>query len=133
MNAPTPPKPASGGAGASPVALDAVALGRLRELDPDGRHGVLRRVFSAFETSLVRMLVQLNAERENGNPGVVSSVAHTLKSSSASVGALQLSAACAEVERRLREQQPGDLQADVEKLLKEGESALVSVRAMLQA
>jgi HPt (histidine-containing phosphotransfer) domain-containing protein len=94
---------------------------------------VLRRVFSAFETSLMRMLVQLNAERENGNPGVVSSVAHTLKSSSASVGALQLSAACAEVEKRLREHQPGDLQADVEKLLKEGESALEAVRAMLQA
>jgi HPt (histidine-containing phosphotransfer) domain-containing protein len=64
---------------------------------------------------------------------VVSSVAHTLKSSSASVGALRLSAACAEVERRLREQRPGDLQADVEKLMREGESALEAVRAMLQA
>ncbi len=126
---PQPPRDAN----PSPLALDELALGRLRELDPDGRHGVLQRVFSAFETSLMRMLVQLNAERENGNPGVVSSVAHTLKSSSASVGALQLSAACAQVERRLREQQPGDLQADVEKLLTEGESALQAVRAMLQA
>jgi HPt (histidine-containing phosphotransfer) domain-containing protein len=120
------------GAAPSTVVLDEIALGRLRELDPDGRHGVLRRVFSAFETSLMRMLVQLNAERENGDAGVVSSVAHTVKSSSASVGALQLSAACAEVERRLREQRPGDLQADVEKLMREGESALEAVRAMLQ-
>jgi histidine phosphotransfer protein HptB len=127
--APTPEPPS--GRTPSPPGLDEIALGRLRELDPDGRHGVLRRVFSAFETSLLRMLVQLNAELENGDAGVVSSVAHTLKSSSASVGALQLSAACAEVERRLREQQPGDLQADVEKLLKEGESALAAVRAML--
>jgi HPt (histidine-containing phosphotransfer) domain-containing protein len=132
MTAAPPPEPA-GHATPSPLVLDELALGRLRELDPDGRHGVLRRVFSAFETSLMRMLVQLNAERENGNPGVVSSVAHTLKSSSASVGALQLSAACAEVERRLREQQPGDLQADVERLLTEGEAALEAVRAMLQA
>jgi HPt (histidine-containing phosphotransfer) domain-containing protein len=127
-----PDEPPGGGA-ASPLVLDEVALGRLRELDPDGRHGVLRRVFSAFETSLMRMLVQLTAEREGGDAGVVSSVAHTLKSSSASVGALQLSAACAEVERRLRDHRPGDLQADVEKLLKEGESALRAVRAMLQA
>ena len=132
MTSATPPQP-PGGAVPSPQALDAAALGRLRELDPDGRHGVMRRVFSAFETSLMRMLVQLAAERDSGNAGVVSSVAHTLKSSSASVGALQLSAACAEVERRLRDRQPGELQADIEKLLTEGESALVAVRAMLQA
>ncbi len=125
---PEPPR----GAATGPVVLDEVALGRLRELDPDGRHGVLRRVFSAFEASLTRMLVQLAAERESGNAAVVSSVAHTLKSSSASVGALQLSRACGEVERRLRGQLPGDLCADVEKLLTEGESALVAVRAMLQ-
>jgi HPt (histidine-containing phosphotransfer) domain-containing protein len=132
MNAASNPEPPNGAA-PSRVVLDEIAVGRLRELDPDGRHGVLRRVFSAFETSLLRMLVQLNAERENGNAGVVSSVAHTLKSSSASVGALQLSAACAEVERRLREQRSGDLQADVDMLMREGESALEAVRAMLQA
>jgi HPt (histidine-containing phosphotransfer) domain-containing protein len=116
----------------SAVPLDEVALDRLRELDPDGRHGVLRRVLSAFETSLMRMLVQLAAERDQGNAGVVAAVAHTLKSSSASVGALQLSKACAEVEHRLRDQAPGDLQADVEKLLAAGEAALLSVRAMLR-
>jgi HPt (histidine-containing phosphotransfer) domain-containing protein len=132
MTAVYPDEPPGGG-DAAPLTLDEVALGRLRELDPDGRHGVLRRVFSAFEISLVRMLVQLDAEREGGDAGVVSAVAHTLKSSSASVGALQLSAACAEVERRLRDQRAGDLQADVEKLLKEGESALRAVRAMLHA
>ncbi len=129
-SAPHPESPSD--AVPSPAVLDAVALGRLRELDPDGRHGVLRRVFSAFETSLMRMLVQLGAERDGGDAGVVSSVAHTLKSSSASVGALQLSAVCAEVERRLREQHPGNLNADVENLLMQGESALVAVRAMLQ-
>ncbi len=130
MTSALPPAPPSGAAW-TPAVLDEVALDRLRELDPDGRHGVLRRVFSAFEISLMRMLVQLGAEREQGNAGVVSSVAHTLKSSSASVGALQLSKACAEVERRLRDHQTGDLDADVEKLLTEGGSALLAVRAML--
>lgn len=121
-----------GDAGSGPTVLDPAALIRLRELDPDGRHGVLKRVFSAFEASLMRMLVQLGAERHGGDVGVVSSVAHTLKSSSASVGALRLSAACAAVERRLREQQPGDLDADVANLLLQGESALLAVRAILQ-
>ena len=80
MNTTPPPgAPATPG----PAPLDAGALSRLRELDPDGRHGVLQRVLAAFETSLARMLVQLAAELEDGDAGVVSAVAHTLKSSSA--------------------------------------------------
>jgi HPt (histidine-containing phosphotransfer) domain-containing protein len=108
-----------------------MALERLRELDPDGRHGVMQRVMTAFETSLARMLVQLQAEQAGGNAAVVSSVAHTLKSSSASVGASELSQACADVERRLRMGEAGSLDEDVARLLRAGEAALAAVRAML--
>jgi HPt (histidine-containing phosphotransfer) domain-containing protein len=76
--------------------------------------------------------VQLAAEREDGNAGVVSAIAHTLKSSAASVGALALSQACGEVEQRIRAGAPGNLCTDVERLLQQGESALQSVRAMLR-
>ena len=114
------------------LTLDAEALVRLRELDPDGRHGVVERVLKAFETSLVRMLAQLEAASLSGDETVVSSVAHTLKSSSASVGALALSAACADVERRLRTGAPGDLHADVQRLVTDGDAALRAVGAMLR-
>ena len=113
--------------------LDPQALARLRELDPDGRQGVLMRVLAAFETSLSRMLVQLQAERVSGHPDVVSSVAHTLKSSSASVGALGLAAACADVEARLRGGDVSALQPDIARLISEGESALAAVSAMLRS
>jgi histidine phosphotransfer protein HptB len=128
-----PPHTAAPSAAAPPATLDAAALARLRELDPDGRHGVVMRVLAAFETSLARMLVQLRAELDTGDPGVVAGVAHTLKSSSASVGALALSAACADVERRLRSGAPGDLHADVQGLVVEGEAALRAVAAMLRS
>ena len=117
---------------AEPPRLDAAALARLRELDPDGRHGVVLRVMGAFESSLLRMMAQLQAERADGNPGVVASVAHTLKSSSASVGALELSRTCAGVERRLRDGGAGDLVADIERLLAAGEDALAAVATMLR-
>jgi HPt (histidine-containing phosphotransfer) domain-containing protein len=118
---------------ATPVPeLDPQCLARLRELDPDGRHGVLLRVLGAFESSLLRMADQLQAARQAADAGAVAAVAHTLKSSSGSVGALALSAACADVERRLRAAEPGDLAADVQRLLEEGGSALVAVRAMLR-
>jgi hypothetical protein len=127
MSEETPPAPQP-----AAVRFDPVALERLRELDPDGRHGVMQRVMTAFETSLARMLVQLQAERSGGNAAVVSSVAHTLKSSSASVGATVLSQACADIERRLRTGEPGSLDEDVERLLRAGEDALAAVRAMLR-
>jgi HPt (histidine-containing phosphotransfer) domain-containing protein len=127
MNTPTDSQTAP-----TPIPLDAAALARLRELDPEGRNGVLERVLKAFESSLGRMVAQLQAERVTGHADVVSSVAHTLKSSAASVGALPLSRACAEVEKRLRSGEPGDLPADIERLLVEANAALSAVKAMLR-
>lgn len=127
---PTPPAPAP--PGPDGVQLDAEALARLRELDPDGRHGVVDRVLRAFEISLARMLGELEAQRAAGDPEAVARVAHKLKSSSASVGALALAQVCAEVERRLRTDGPGTLAGDIERLLQAGEAALAAVKAMLR-
>lgn len=113
--------------------LDAAALARLRELDPDGRHAVVQRVLTAFETSLTRMLAQLGAERDRGGDAdVVAGIAHTLKSGAASVGALELAAACADVERRLRGGDHQHLSADIERLLAAGARALQAVASMLR-
>lgn len=118
-----------------PTTLDAGALARLRELDPDGRHGVVMRVMTAFETSLTRMLAQLSAQLVDagrGDPAVVAGVAHTLKSSSASVGAMALARTCAEVEQGVRSGTATDLDAQVRRLVVEGEAALAAVTAMLR-
>lgn len=129
MNATPPPHRPSDTA---TTVLDAGALARLRELDPDGRHGVVQRVLTAFEASLTRMQVQLAAERGTPDAEVVKGVAHTLKSSSASVGALGLAQACAALERGLREGTVADLDAEVHGLLLEAEAALRAVGAMLR-
>lgn len=115
----------------SGVRLDEAALDRLRELDPDGRHGVVRRVLLAFETSLSRVMAQLTKEVGQGRPEVVAGAAHMLKSSAASVGALALSACCAKVEQRRRGGDAEGLDEDVRSMLAEAESALKAVRAML--
>jgi HPt (histidine-containing phosphotransfer) domain-containing protein len=112
--------------------LDSQALARLEELDPDGRHGVVQRVLTAYETSLQRMLAQLRGAQSPVSPEVVSSVAHTLKSSSASVGALALARTCAEVESKLRAGDATSLSGDLAHLIAEGEAALVAVAAILR-
>ncbi len=85
-----------------PTALDASALAGLRELDPQGRSGLLERVVKAFQESLARLAPQLLSAMAAGDTKVVRHVAHTLKSSAASIGALRLSALCAELEAAVR-------------------------------
>lgn len=123
----TTPPPRLGG-------LDPQALDRLRELDPDGRHGVVHRVLTAFEGSLARMCTVLEAQAAAtvADAGVVSGIAHTLKSSSASVGAPELARACAEVEKHLRLDPGRELAPDIQRLLVESAAALLAVRAMLR-
>lgn len=89
--------------------LDAPSLDRLRELDPKGTNGLIVRVLKAFEGSLQRLLAQLQDARRQGDHAAIRHVAHTLKSSSASVGALELSRLCADIERRIRQDDTQDL------------------------
>jgi histidine phosphotransfer protein HptB len=120
-------------AAAEPSRLDEAALARLRELDPDGRHGVVERVMGAFSASLVRTLEDLRADRAPPGADTLRTIAHTLKSSSASVGAVELASACAEIERRLRAGGTDDLPGDCARLEAECERALQAVEAMLHA
>ncbi len=82
--------------------LDADALQRLRDLDPQGKNRLLERVLGAFETSAARLSKQLGEARQGSGMDGVRLVAHTLKSSSASIGALELSRLCAEIETQIR-------------------------------
>ena len=82
--------------------LDAGALQRLRELDPSGANRLLERVFQAFEASAARLLPQMHEAHRAGDHAGVRHVVHTLKSSSASIGAIKLSQLCAEIEAMIR-------------------------------
>lgn len=112
--------------------LDQEAVRRLRELDPEGKHGVVGRVMLTFESSLQRALQQLEDARAAGDVAAVGSLAHMLKSSSASVGALGLSACCQTTERAIRAGENIDLDRHVACLVDEAGQALVAVRAMLR-
>jgi HPt (histidine-containing phosphotransfer) domain-containing protein len=89
------------GSAAQPV-LDAASMAELRSLDPDGKAQLVKRVLATYQASLAKLVEQLRVARADGAWDQVSRVAHTLKSSSASIGALALSALCADIERLLR-------------------------------
>ena len=122
---------ASGHAAASHV-LDAAALARLTELDPTGENRLLERVLQAFQTSVARLRPQADAAREKGDRAGLRLVAHTLKSSSASIGALQLSQLCAQIETTIRLESGDDLEAQLDALGKSLDDVLQAIAQLLK-
>ena len=108
--------------------LDAQALARLQELDPSGAAGLLERVLTTYTRSLRRLLDELRQAREASDLQGQRHVAHTLKSSSASVGALKLSALCADIEARLRNGATDGLEVAVDAMADEGQRVLSVLR-----
>jgi HPt (histidine-containing phosphotransfer) domain-containing protein len=113
--------------------LNPEAIRRLRELDPTGESQLLTRVFQAFETSLNRLLPQLEQARVTADAASVRLVAHTLKSSSATIGALQLSKVCAEVETMAQELRLDAATSGIELILSEAQAVRIALRNLTAA
>ena len=128
------PADAPGSAGpileaAAGAVLDPAALARLGEIDPTGQNRLIERVLQAFQTSAARLRPQADAARTSGDLATLKLVAHTLKSSSASIGAAALSQLCAEVETAIRTEATGGLDARLDAMLAALDAAL---RAIVQ-
>lgn len=113
---PDPAQAASPAVDADAPPLDARALGQLTQLDPTGANRLMPRVLTAYRDSLARLRGQIAGARASNDPAAARLAAHTLKSSSASVGALRLSALCAQAEQAVREGQPQLLPAVLDQL-----------------
>lgn len=126
MTLPFTPAPGSqsgadGGPSAQPgdTVLDADALANLAQLDPTGANRLMHRVLTTYRSSMARLLAQLTQARAQPDPASQRLVAHTLKSSSASVGALVLSQLCGDAEKALREGRLDDVPALLDQLVAE--------------
>ncbi len=124
--------PAMGDFKAREVVFDAACLARLRELDPHGRSQLLRRVFTTFGASLERLMAQLLEARSGGDWAGMRFVAHTLKSSSATVGALYMASLCADVEALARQQQIDGLAARIDEMQIESVAICRAVQRLLE-
>jgi len=111
--------------------LDADALARLKELDPKGENKLLERVLRAFQTSAARLAPQLETARLGNDRATVRLVAHTLKSSSASIGALELSQVCAQVEGLIRAESADNLDPLLDRLRHALDAALNAIQRLL--
>ena len=133
--------PTSPGSLADPVAsapvppdepvLDAASLAALAQLDPTGANRLMQRVLTTYRSSMARLLAQLAQTRAQPDPTTQRLVAHTLKSSSASVGALLLSQLCGDAEMALREGRLDDVPGLLDQLVAESSRVDAAVLQLL--
>lgn len=113
--------------------LDAQALANLAQLDPTGANKLLQRVLTTYRSSLSRLLGQLATARQQSDLAALRLVTHTLKSSSASVGALSLSTLCGAAEQAVRDGRLDGLPAMLDHLEAEASRVDAAVHQLLSA
>lgn len=107
--------------------IDLHALKAIASLQRPGKPDLLKRVVELFKSESPKGIMQLQDGLAQGDLQAVRNAAHTMKSSSAYVGALALSERCRDLERAAREENfPAcvALGDDLEDLFNESAAAL---------
>ena len=97
--------------------IDSTVLDTLRELQIDGEPDIIKKITDAYLRSSEPLVTNLRQAVIDENFEVVHNSAHSLKSSSANVGALKLSEVCKELEMNCKETKydnAADLASDIE-------------------
>lgn len=81
----------------SPV-IEPAALASIAALDPEGKSGLVGRIVSLFVTDSAKQVHELRAALDAGDATLARRLVHTLKSSSANVGAMALARLSADAE-----------------------------------
>jgi signal transduction histidine kinase/CheY-like chemotaxis protein/HPt (histidine-containing phosphotransfer) domain-containing protein len=131
---PADPVPAAAVAAADsePPAINPEVIEALRELDETGSMDLAREVLRSFLDTAEHGVARVEAALAAGDAKVLGQVAHALKSSSANVGALALSACWRELEACGREGRVDQARALFGRARREHDRAVVRLREILQ-
>jgi HPt (histidine-containing phosphotransfer) domain-containing protein len=113
--------------------LDTETLRQLSQMDPSGEHGLIERVLVTYEKALQKAQLELRDAMAANDLDVIKRVAHTLRSSSATVGAVSFSKRCKLVESAIRDGCLDDLPSSLQLLDQESREVGVAIRQLLVA
>ena len=108
--------------------LDTAILDDLRELDRDGQSGFLRQIIAVFEEQADEIIADLGTAAANDDETQLANLAHKLKGSARTVGAIELGNHCERLEHEARR---GDL-AQLATRLEEIAASVTRARASLR-
>ena len=89
--------------------LDMSVIAALRELSGDGDEGLFRELLELYVDDSTKQLQRLEESLANGDVKQAERIAHTLKSSSAHLGATAMSKLCLQLELCGRKQSVSDM------------------------
>lgn len=110
--------------------IDTSAIDRLRSLQKPGRPNLLNNLISLFVDSSSREMSQLHSAVDSNDLNAIHSVAHSLKSSAANLGATELSLICQQFEGLNNEKE--SVEAELRELLARAEVAYAKSIAALK-
>jgi HPt (histidine-containing phosphotransfer) domain-containing protein len=113
--------------------LDTDTLQQLAQLDPSGHQNLMRRVLLTYEQALEKAQADLREAMASNDLRAVGRVVHTLRSSSASVGALGFSANCRAAELAIRDGCLEGMAPRLQSLEQESREVIVAIRRLLVA
>ncbi len=112
------------------IRLDPDAIAALRALQIPGRPSIVLRVFDLFESSTAKLLAELDQGLASADLTRVTRAAHTLKSSSANIGAIALAERAKAIEASGREGNLDGCRAATEGLHPLFDATLAAVAAL---
>ena len=115
---------------ANKVTLDHSAIDAVRQLDPDGNDRLLARLIALYRDDSSQLLADIDNAMKSGDASSVARAAHTLKSSSANLGATNVAAIARAIEHAARNGDLTELPASVTKLRAQRTVALSELEAL---
>jgi len=112
------------------VTLDHSAIDAVRQLDPDGQDRLLSRLIALYRDDSSQLLADIDNAMKTGDAEGVARAAHTLKSSSANLGATNVAAIARQIEHSARGGDLGELPGSVTKLRAQRTVALSELEAL---
>ena len=103
-------------------------INEIRALQRPGRPNLLQKIIHHYLEDTPKLLASLHEAIAKGDAPALQFAAHSLKSSSANIGAVQISSLSSELETRGRER---DIK-DVEQLLNGIESSYMTIKEKLE-
>jgi signal transduction histidine kinase/CheY-like chemotaxis protein len=115
---------------ANKVTLDTSAIDAVRQLDPDGTDRLLSRLIALYRDDSSQLLADIDNGLKSGDAEAIARAAHTLKSSSANLGATNVAAIARQIEHSARNGEIANLSGPVTSLKAQRTVALSELEAL---
>ena len=115
---------------ANKVTLDTNAIDAVRQLDPDGSDRLLSRLIALYRDDSSQLLADIDNGLKSNDAEAIARAAHTLKSSSANLGATNVAAIARQIEHAARNGEITDLTSSVTSLKAQRTVALSELEAL---